>query len=502
MKKSTKNLLIMGAVLLVLGAAAALLWLLPAGSEEEEPSSAVSSDISSAVKEAALTELTAADVTAISVKNAEDSYAFVSDGNEFVLQGYEEYDINSVSVASATQALLSMTPSKSLGSRDDPENFGLSGKDAVQVEIACQDGSKVKLTLGSEAGESTGRYVQKDNEVYIVSNVPDLLYAGKFDYFSTFLYSIADRTQSITDESGSTSIDTLPDILYKLHLSGTHFPEDVHIEYSGEVLSAFLMTAPVRAESGNNGLDDVAAALKAPAAIGVAAAGLTEEVLEEYGLLEPFAKAEFTLNTDSHTVTVSELDGNNNRYLLLDDRDVVYKVSQSEVAAWAETNAMKLRMSYIWLANINDVEHITLTAEGDMVYRFDITREVDEERSTEENTQYDLFVKNAAGNDIPYKNYQKFYQKLIAVAVMSIDRPSGNDEDNGSDVIFGGFIGETSAPLLRVEYSYFESSAKNTVEFYAIENDRCVAVLDGEFNGVVRKSEVDKLIAQLAELNG
>lgn len=484
MKKSTRNLLIMAAVLLVLGAAAALLVLLPSGKEGEEVSSAPSSQVASATQEA-LTDLAAEDVSAISVKNSEDLFTFVDQGGSFTLEGYEDYNINSVSVASSVQSLLSMTPSKSLGNRDDLQSFGLSGENAVQVEIACKDGSAVDLVLGDPAGESTGRYVLKDNEVYIVANVADLLYGSRFGYFSTFLYSIADRTQTVTDANGSISTNTLSDILYRFTLSGNNFPEEIQIEYNEGVLSSFLMTAPVRAESGNYAFDDMTAALKAPSALEVVAAGLTEEVLEEYGLSEPFAKTEFTLNTDSHTMAVSEVDAENNRYLLLDDRDVVYKVSQSEVAAWAEATTLKLRMSYIWLANINDVQQLTMTAEGDMVYRFDISRTVNEERSTETNTQYDLTIQNAGGKDVPYEKYQPFYQDLIAVAVLTTERAD-----------------YSGVPLLRVEYGYFESSAKNTVEFYAIENDRCVAILDGEFNGVVRKSEVDKLIDQLAEMNG
>ena len=484
MKKSTKNLLIMAAVLLVLGAAAALLWLLPSGAEEDEPSSAAPSQASSTVEDA-LVDLAEEDVTAISVKNAEDSFTLVPQGDGFTLQGFEDYELNSVTTASAARSLISMTPSKSLGSRDDLQNFGLSGKDAVQVEIACKDGSTVNLVLGVEAGESTGRYVLKDKEVYIVPNIVTQLYGSKFGYFSTFLYSIADRTQTVTSESGSQSIETLEDIIYKLTLSGSNFPEEVKLEYDTDVLSGYRMTAPVLAESGTLSLDSVIESLKAPSALEVTAAGLTEELLEEYGLSEPFAKAEFTMNSDTHTMTVSQLDSDSNRYLLLDDRDVIYKVEQSAVADWAEISTLKLRMSYIWLPNIKNVKQLTLTAEGDMVYRFDMTRTLNEEKSTESNPQYDLTVQNAAGNEIAYENYQKFYQALIGTAVLSTER-----------------MDYSGTALLRVEYGYFVGSEKNVVEFYAAENDRCVALLDGQFNGVVRKNDVEKLIDQLSELNG
>ncbi len=92
---------------------------------------------------------------------------------------------------------------------------------------------------------------------------------------------------------------------------------------------------------------------------------------------------------------------------------------------------------------------------------------------------------NAAGKEIEYENYRTFYQSLISVAVLSTEKME--------------FTGE---PVFRVEYGYFDGSDPNVIEFYPAENDRCVAVLNGEFNGVVRKAEVEKLASQLAEVHG
>ena len=56
---------------------------------------------------------------------------------------------------------------------------------------------------------------------------------------------------------------------------------------------------------------------------------------------------------------------------------------------------MDLRLSTIWLPNIQDVETLTLTAEGDMVYAFSATKVLNEERSTETVPAYDLEIVNA-----------------------------------------------------------------------------------------------------------
>lgn len=174
MKKTGRNILIMLLVLLVLGGVSAWLFLVPSQEEAENSSSAPSSQVSSAAGET-LVKLKAEDVTSISVKNQEDSFQFVSQGEDFSLEGYEDCDLNTTMISSSVGNLLSMTASKNLGSQEDLKEFGLSGEAAVEVEISRKDGTKEKLTLGGKAGESAGRYVLKDGTVYIVASISEQL---------------------------------------------------------------------------------------------------------------------------------------------------------------------------------------------------------------------------------------------------------------------------------------------------------------------------------------
>ncbi len=201
MKKTGRNILIMLLVLVVLGGISAWLFLAPSQEGEESSSSPSSQAVSSAAGEV-LTELEAEDVASISVKNQEDSFQFVPMGEDFGLQGYEDCELNTTMISSSVNSLLSMTASKNLGSRENLGEFGLSGEASVEVEIGCKDGTEQKLTLGGKAGESAGRYVLKDGTVYIVASVSDQLYGSKYEYFSSYLYSIAERTSVTTDEEG------------------------------------------------------------------------------------------------------------------------------------------------------------------------------------------------------------------------------------------------------------------------------------------------------------
>lgn len=482
MKKTTRNILIMLAVLVVLGGAAACLLLLPAQEEEASSSSEVS--VSSAALETVM-DREKSEVASISVENSEGNFVLVPDGEEFAIQGYEDSDVNTSSLSYSANSLLSITASKNLGSQDDLEAFGLAGENAVSVEIKYQDGTADRLILGNMAAETSGRYVLKDSTVYIVSGINELLYGSMYGYFNTTLYTIADRTEEVTDDEGNTTTETLEDIVYSLKLSGSNFPEPIEIKYNTGVINSYLITSPILAESGSDDFTAIVEALKAPTASSVAAVGLTEEVLEEHGLYEPYAKVEFDLNNAQHTMTVSKADSEGFCYLLLDDRDTVYRVSKDTVSAWADTSLMDLRMSYIWLANIMNVSELTMTVDGDTVYSFDVTREVDEEKSTEDNPSYNLIIRNAGGESIDYSTcYQPFYKKLIALTVVTADTVEYSGE-----------------PVFQIKYSYFEGAEDDVVEFFAVGEDRYAAVVNGTFNGLARKTDLDKVIALLPDLN-
>lgn len=492
MKKTTRNILIMLAVLLVLGGAAAALFLTqPKTGEEDASSTPVSSAPAETVTDREITE-----VASISVENQESSFEMIpaesgagdgsssGDSVEFLLKGYEDYDVDRSAVTASATSLLSLTAAKSLGEQESLGDFGLSGDSAVDVTLKYQDGSSDQLVLGSKGGESAGRYVLKDGRVYIVSGIPENLFGSVFAYFNTDLYTIEDRMTTVVDDEGNETQQQAADMLEKASFSGTNFPQPIEIKRDDSKVSGYLITTPVTAESGSNAFNEMVEALKSLSASGVEAVGLTDSLLEEYGLSEPFARLEFTLNGDSHTMAVSEKNSDGERYLILDDSDVVYRVAAESVSTWAEATLMGLRMSYVWLPNITDVEKLELTVDGKDVYTYNATRTVNEEKSTETKTSYDLTVKNGAGMDTVYENYQHFYQYLIAVAVLSVDEAD-----------------YSGTPALRVEYDYFEDKGADIVEFYPVGTDRYAAVVNGEFNGLVRKSELDQVISLVPALD-
>lgn len=495
MKKTTRNILIMLAVLVVLGGAAALLLL--TSPETDETSSAVSSTPTEEILKAE-----PAQIAAISVKNPEASFEIIPEEAKeeasseeesgasadvtFTLKGYESYDVDTTQVSTSTRSLLTVNASKNLGQVEDLEPYGLSGDSAVTVDILYKDGGKDTLVIGGKAGETVGRYVLKDGTVYIAGSLSDQLLGSPMVFFSKEVYAVADRVEETTDDEGSASQTTVSDILYSMRLSGTDFDRPIEIKYNEARSSGYQITTPVVAESGSNKFNELVESLKSLTASSVAAAGLTEENLEQFGLKEPAAQLEFNMNGEDHVLKVSAKGSDGTRYLIGDEKETIFQVPGDQVEKWVEASLSDLRLGYVWLPNIMDVSKLSLTVEGDMVYACHMTRVKNEEKSTETKTAYDLTVKNADGKDIDYENYQDFYTKLLGVAVLSSD-----------EAAYSG------TPILRAEYEYFSGQDGDTIEFYALDgrDDRYVAVLNGQFNGLVRKSEVDSLLPLISKLN-
>ena len=478
MKKNLRNILLMLLVLAVLGGAA--FWLAKTPSGQEGEASSLPVEESSQPGETVM-DLDEAEVESVEVRNQNGEFTAVpltgGDSLRFTLKGYEGFGLENTYLTSNMQSLFHMTAAKSLGAQENLEAFGLAGSGEAEVTIRTKSGQET-LVLGKNAAETSGRYVRKGDAVYIVTNVPANLYESMYVYFVKEVYTIADRVVETVDEEVNKTEEAGEDVMQRMALSGTRYPEEIVIERSSRANSTYLMTAPVTAESGNTAFNELAVSLKSLTASRVASADVSEKSLEEHGLLEPEARIQFTLNDSTHNLAVSAKDNEGNRYLLADSNGVIYQVANDQVSQWAETSVMGLRMSYIWIPNIKNVEKLTVTSEGDQVHTYQITRTKNEEKSTESNIQYDLTIVDGSGSPVDYEEaYQPFYQKLIGLAVFS-----------GEEAAYG------SGCALRAEYQYFEGGS-DKVEFYPIEGqNRYAAMLNGQYTGQIRGSELEALL--------
>jgi len=475
MKKSVRNLLIMLAVLVVVGGAAALLLLFPASEEED-----ASSTVSNAERESII-EIEEADVSAVTVENSKGGFTILpADGTEeettYTIEGLEGYELDTSTLKTCVEDVVSVQAIKGLGEQEGLEKYGLSGERAVKVTIHDKSGGETEITLGDTSQSGTaGQYVLKDGQVYIVPALSEAFAGSSLERVSCVVYSVADSTMPTLDEEGEESETTLPDTLFSMELTGAAFEKPITLEYVEKSrLNGYMLTSPVVAESGTEAFDAMLTSLKSLTANSVAAVGVSGEQLAGYGLDEPDAQVTFQLNDETVTLKASKKGSENTRFLMMEGRDVVYSVENSRVKAWAEVDAMDLRQSTICLANIADVERLTLTKEGDMVY--DFTIDLDAEETT---------VEKPDGGEIAYEDYQGFFKQLISLAVFSLEEPG-----------YGG------TPALKVQYQY-EKGTSDVLEFYPIEGqDRYACTLNGDFTGQVRGSEMAPLLEALDQVYG
>ena len=483
MKKSVKSLLIMLAVLVVLGGAAACLLLFPAesGGEGEASSPAASEE-----PKETLVQMEEEDLASILVENSQGSFEIMPVPPEetgkaesgmaeaaytYTIKGLESYSLDKARLQNAAGGVLSLTANRSLGEQEDLAQYGLEDGQAGKVTVNRKNGEPLVLSLGitSQSG-TTGQYILQDGKVYMVPALSDVFAGTALGCVSREVYSIADWTMDGIDENGEATVDTMPDTLFSLEITGESFSQPISLEYVEKSrLNGYLLTSPVVAESGTAACDDLVSALKSLSADTVEAVDVQEGDLAGFGLDKPAARVSFNMNNQEMALVASGKDGDGNRFVMVEGQSIVYKVGNAKVSAWAEADPMDLRKGTICLANIADVEEMSLTVDGDMVYHFTIDSQDGE--ST---------VKIPGGREVSYEDYAAFFQKLTALAVFSLEEAPCE-----------------GTPAFQVDYQYKNGSG-DTVCFYAVEGqDRYACTLNGEFNGLVRGSEFPALLESL-----
>lgn len=479
MKKKVRGALLL---LLVAGVTLGAIFILlnMKGEDDTAESSQVSE---TSVETVAVTEKEEADIEDISISYGGETFVIKStplnEEDAFVIEGLEDFDLMSDNISGLARALYKMNASKTIGDTENIESYGLEGSEALTAVLNFKDGTKDELVVGTTAGSGVGRYVLHDGTVYIVNALPDMLFGGSYGLINKTAYSVEDILG--TDEAGNPT--ALPDEMASLKLSGAKYAQPIEIAFRSEELSVFKILAPMETDGSSDRMGEIIPVLKSFTASEVAKAGYTEENLADFGLAEPYAVAEFTLNSENHVVSISEKDTEGNTYVTVDDNNVIYKAPWSAVSTWADKTLMNLRSPYILLPNIMDVSGVALTG-GGVDKKLNITREKDEENSTEDNLRYILTIE-CDGADLSYDEvYQPFYKELISMAVLSVDEPEYYLEE----------------PVFAFTYEYFDGGS-DEISFYEIpDQDRYAAKKNGEFNGVMRKTTVDGIIAAAADM--
>lgn len=465
--------MITAVIAVVLGGILALLYFTDPAREAAEESST-----SSEAENLTLIEKEENTLKQIDIKGGPQDFTLVAsktqdeEGNEemaYSIKGYEDYEFNETNLIGAAGNFTSLSYTKEIGGEGDVElsEFGLAP--GVTATATYEDGTTETLVIGSEPGESAGRYVLYNGKVYICS-INQLYTSTLKDLIEVASWSIPKQS----DESGYEY-----SYLESMSLSGTNFPRPIKMVYDFENYD-YEMQEPIRSGGSITFTETLVTALSDFNAGTVEKLAPTEEELEEYGLVTPYADIQFTINGESHSITAGNKVGNQ-RYTYVDgNKNVIYLTNTASISAWADTKEEAFRDGYVNIQMITTVNKITVEGGGNKTV-IDLARTVDEEKSTDESTVYNYTAKRD-GVDMVYKNVTKFYSELISISILNMQETE-----------------VTGDPLLTITYGYYDGSPDSVLEFYqsAESEDRCIVYIDGVYNSTIRMSSVENIYTAL-----
>ncbi|HIU32180.1 MAG TPA: DUF4340 domain-containing protein [Candidatus Caccousia avistercoris] len=499
MKKNTKYLALALGCVVVLGGAVAALTLTGGSGEDTASSSAAST-----AETIPLIDKTEEDLASVTITNEQGSFTIhartettvesVASGSSEapeettqVVYSVDELDgltLDDSAVEGIAGDAYSLNAQKDIGVVEDLSEFGLDPA-AATVSATFQDGTTVSYQVGIESGSN--RYVKmSDSDNVYLAYLDDGILGSVNDLADTAIYEleVAQDDSEAASNAAMAGVSSEYAIINELHLSGTAFEQEVTMYY--EEGTGYMLSEPRQATADSTKASDIATALTSLSADSLVKYHPTEEDLQEYGLAEPAVVCEFTANgqPETHTISVSAVDGDGNRYLMYGGIDAVWLVSNDTVTAWADADPFYLQSTLNLMPNIVTVETMTLTLDG-QEYKFTLQRQVDEEESTEDSTEYIYTVTNADGLELDYEeNFKHFYLTFISIL-------TAEDYDQMP----------TGEPYLTCTYTYFDEEGSDTIEFYKVSDRRYAIVENGDLKGLALSDTVDLAAQNLQLLN-
>ena len=265
----------------------------------------------------------------------------------------------------------------------------------------------------------------------------------------------------------------------KFNLSGTNFSRPINVYYDTKKYE-YYMTSPIACYGGYSFIGELVDYLVSFTAGSVLDVKPTADELETYGLNEPYAELDFTLNGESHKITVGNKYNTERRYAIIDgNENVVYGVYIEHISKWTESKELDYRDTYASIVFIYDVDKFTVEANGKKI-EVDMVRTVNADRTTDTTKSYD-YKCIVNGKEMDYDKVTKFYGTVIGVPLLNM---TDTDGDNKT--------------LLKITYEFYEDENRDdlVIEYQGCKSnsDRAVVYLDGKYNVSVRMNAVKDVL--------
>lgn len=476
MQSNIRNLTIVGVCVVVLGGSLAALKL-----TGNDTGSASSSSSGASIQ---LVSKKSEDVVSMKVTNQKGTYTLLpmktatadlksassASSDTTVNYTVEELGgcpVDTTATSTVVQDGFSLVASKDLGTVSDLDQYGLKNPQAT-VDVTFKDGSTFSYKIGKPSATDTSSYYMcgtKSGNVYIV--------AADEGLFQEARYFASKTVTSIQGASGQQNDFT------KLTFTGTAYPQPVTVE---DVNKVMMITSPERCQTDYSALTAAQGQLTSLTANGVASSNPDAATLKKDGFDKPTASVEFTVNKGTYKLTVGAKSPTG-YYVMLGGVNVVYDVSADSVSSWISAGLFGLRSKNVVSPTIDDVSGMTVTSGSD-VCKVDVARTKDTSKSTQDKTYYNYKVTQNNGKAVDYnKAYINFFENIAAVAIL----------ENANTIPSG-------TPALTIEYSYFDKSSKDVVQYIKSGDRRYTAVLNGKPFGIVTQDDLDTINSNVKQL--
>ena len=416
-------------------------------SSETNPATEASSNVND--ENIPVLSLTKDDITSVTVEVGGEALTYIPGGENWSIQGYEDYDVNEASLNYKAKTLLTLSASRKLEATDLLE-YGLDEPSKTAI-YTLKDGSSLKLLVGDFTLDKGNIYVMLESDPSTVYMTPSIIYNCMESNISAFR-----NTELEKPESESIS---------KITISGTEFtPMTIQIsdKQNGIVTAYELITDTLDGiDVSNNSFDKLVNAFPDFTIDSFIADDVTD--LSIYGLDQPklhliidFYDASAELKEGIQPTTTTTLDfiwGNE----LEDGKIAFMKTGESSVYAMDASflttfkevaTPFSLSSKFIELPNISDVKTIDI-AYTDATYHIDVD---------EANANYALNNKS-----IEKDAFKDLYRSVIGIyAEIELEDKS-----------------EDTTPQVTITYTMQDGSTRTAIFTKATSNQYYQTVLNG-----------------------
>lgn len=462
-----KSLFIIGGVIALLGIAIVVLVL--ARPPEEELSTVSQEPVT-----VDLTNHKIGELSSLTVENEEGGYTIkpTEPGVEsYYVEELKDLPFNHDTVKYVVQGAFDPVITKEVGKVENLGEFGLDEPSAT-ITLRFEDGSSVVCLLGDPApSDEDTRYfcLQGAGYVYIASSD------------SHFLRSAACFAELNVAKAPDREDDQEEDQFGEIQLWGSSFPEKIVLK---PLDGGYQMTEPIATACDDSMVNYVTVALKSVTALSAVAIFPDDKTLKEYGLLEPQAAVTYTVNGETFTLYASKKD-DTTTYLMREGRQVVYEIPTEEVEMWTASSRYLLRDKSVISLTAADTSQVAIQS-GDQSLFLALTREKDEDKSTESTDYYTYTVTSPNGQTVVYSRYSRLLEKL---SELRLSADTGDAPPQGD-------------PELSLRYCGFEDETEHILAFVRQDDSQLFVIIDGVPSGLIKETDFESIVQEVEKLMG